>query len=221
MAMDFIGGLPKAMGVDIVMVVVDSMTKYAHFCSLSHPYNAKEVAALFVKEIVRLHGFPNSIVSDRDKVFMSTFWTEMFRMAGTKLRYSSAYHPQTDGQSEAVNKCLETYLRCFIGSKPKQWPKWLAWAEYWYNTNYHGAIRMTPFKALYGREPPTLLRGGGDSYNDEVQGLMEERNCMLDELKFQLERAQNRMRVYADRKRRDVEYEEGDMVYLKLQGSRL
>ena len=175
-AMDFIGGLPKAMDMDTVMVVVNRMTKYAQFCPLAHPYMAEQVAAVFVKEIVRLNGFPCNIVSDRDRVFMSTFWTEMFRMASTKLCYSSAYHPQNDGQSEAVNKCLETYLRCFIGSKPKQWPKWLTWAEYWNNTNYHRAIRMTPLKALYGREPPVLIRGGRESTNDEVQGLMEERN---------------------------------------------
>ena len=220
-AMDFIGGLPKAMGVDTIMVVIDRMTKYAHFCPLTHPYTAKEVANAFVKEVVRLHGFPNTIVSDRDRVFMSTFWTELFRMAGTKLRYSSAYHPQTDGQSEAVNKCLETYLRCFTGSKPKQWPKWLTWAEYWYNTNYHGAIQMTPFRALYGRDPPTLIRGGRESTVIEVQTLMEERNHMLDELKFQLERAQNRMRTYADKKRREIEFEVGERVYLKLQPYRL
>lgn len=177
------------MGVDTIMVVVDRMTKYAHFFALKHPYTAKEVATAFVKEVVKLHGFPNTIVSDKDRVFISTFWTELFRMAGTKLRYSSAYHPQMDGQSEAVNKCLETYLRCFTRSKPKQWPKWLTWAEYWYNTNYHGAIQMTPFEALYGRDPPTLLRGGNESTVMEVHTLMDERNHMLDELKFQLERA--------------------------------
>ena len=115
--MDFIGGLPKAQGYDTVLVVVDQLTKYSHFIALSHPFTTKDVAMVFITEIVRLHGSPTSIISNRDKVSMTAIWTELFRMAGTKLRHSSAYHPQTDGQSEAVNKYLETYLECFAGTK--------------------------------------------------------------------------------------------------------
>ena len=85
---------------------------------------------LFVKEVVRLHGFPKTIVSDGDRLVMSNFWAEIFKLVGTKLRYSTAYHPQSDGQSEVVNRCLGTYLRCFAGMKPKSWPHWLSWAEY-------------------------------------------------------------------------------------------
>lgn len=97
-SMDFIGGLPKAMGVNTILVVVDRLTKYAHFLELCHPYNARDVAAVFLKEIVRLHGFPTSIVSDRDRVFISSFWTELFKLAGTKLKMSSAYHPRQTGK---------------------------------------------------------------------------------------------------------------------------
>lgn len=220
--MDFIGGLPKAMGKDTILVVVDRFTKYAHFFALAHPYNAKEVAELFVREVVKLHGFPTSIVSDRDRVFLSTFWSEMFKLAGTKLKFSSAYHPQTDGQTEVVNRCVETYLRCVTGLKPKQWPKWLCWAEFWYNTNYHSAIKTTPFKALYGREPPVIIRGNDSLTSvDEVEKMTAERNLIIDELKENLEKAQNRMKQQANKHRRDVQYEVGDLVYLKIQPYKL
>lgn len=96
--MDFIGGLPKAMGVDTILVVVDRLTKYAHFLALARSYNAKDVVAVFLKEIVKLQGFPTSIVSDRDRVFIRSFWSELFKLVGTKLKLISAYRPQIDGQ---------------------------------------------------------------------------------------------------------------------------
>jgi hypothetical protein len=221
-SMDFIGGLPRAQGIDTIMVVVDRLTKYAHFLPVSHPYTARDIAELFIKEVVRLHGFPSSIVSDRDKVFLSNFWSEIFKQAGTKLKYSSAYHPQTDGQTEVVNRCLETYLRCLTGLKPKQWPKWLSWAEYWYNTNYHASLKTTPFEALYGRTPPVLVKGDVSlSAVEEVNRLTAERNAMLKEMQEQLLKAQDVMRAQANKHRREVEYKVGDMVYLKIQPYKL
>lgn len=108
-SMDFITGLPKSKGYDAVMVVVDRLSKYLHFLLLRHPYLAKNIAALFVKEIIRLHGIPSSILSERDPIFISSFWKELFQLQGTTLRISS-YHPETYGKTEVVNRCLESYF---------------------------------------------------------------------------------------------------------------
>lgn len=143
--MDFVEGLPLSYGVDTVLVMVDLLSKFAHFVPLRHPFTAFTVAATFIKEIVRLHGFPSSIISDRDRVFLSIFWKELFKFQGTDLKRSTSYHPQTDGQSEIVNKALESYLRCFARGQPKSWSKWLHWAEYSYNTSPHLATNFTPF----------------------------------------------------------------------------
>lgn len=121
------------------------------------PFTTDSVAGVFIYEIVWLHRFSMSIVSDRDRIFMSLFWKELFMLQGTTLKRSTSYHSQTDGQSEVVNKCLETYLRCFITGVPKSWVKWIPWAEFWYNIAPHVTIKMSSFKALYGRDPPHLL----------------------------------------------------------------
>ena len=142
---------------------------------------------------------------------------ELFRLAGTTLRISSAYHAETDGQTEVVNRGLETYWRCFAGNTPKKWSKVLHWAEYWYKTTFQGATQMTPFKALYGRDPPPLLKWKDHGTRvQEVDELIEERNQILEELKHQLEKAQERMKFPADKHRRELEFKEGDSVYLKL-----
>ncbi|KAA0035492.1 peroxidase 64 [Cucumis melo var. makuwa] len=164
-SMDFIEGLPKSNSFKVILVVVNRFSKYGHFQMLKHPYTAKTVADLFVKEIVRLHGFPKSIVSDRDKVFLSSFWKELFKMAGTKLNRSTAYHPQSDGQTEVVNRGVKTYLRCYCGERPKEWTKWLHWAKYWYKTTYQRSLGATPFQAIYGRLPPLLIYYGDRDTN--------------------------------------------------------
>lgn len=138
--MDFIDGLPKSEGFEVILVVVDRFTKYAHFLPLKHPYTAQSVAAVFIDTIVRLHGVLAFIVSDRDKVFTSSFWKKLFTKIDTKLCYSTAYHPQTDGQSERVNQCLEQYLRCAVHDSPARWKRWLPMAEFWYNSSYHTSL---------------------------------------------------------------------------------
>lgn len=138
------------------MVVVDRLTKYFHFLRLSHPYTAATVVKLFMDNIVKLHGMPQSIVSDRDKVFLSQFWQSLFTTLGTQFKLTTAYHPQGDGQSERLNRCLESYLRCMTSHKANKLYSWLPLAELWYNTNYHTAIQMTPFEIVYGFPPPIL-----------------------------------------------------------------
>ena len=120
-AMDFIIGLPPSNRHTIIMVVIDRLSKCAHLSSLKSDFNSKQVANLFMKTIVKLHGFTNTIVSDRDKVFTSLFWQQLFKLSGTTLKLSTAYHPQTDGQCEALNKCVDMYLRCFTFENPKEW----------------------------------------------------------------------------------------------------
>ncbi|TYK05420.1 Ty3/gypsy retrotransposon protein [Cucumis melo var. makuwa] len=216
-SMDFVEGLPKSSGYEVILVVVDRLSKYGHFLPLKHPYTAKLVAELFVKEVVRLHGFPLTIVSDRDKVFLSQFWTELFRLSGTKLNKSTAYHPQSDGQTEVVNRGVETYLRCFCNEKPKEWIKWLPWTEYWYNTTYQRSIGMTPFQVVYGRQPPTIVSyGSSPSKNSTVEEMLQERDIILVSLREHLRLAQEQMKLYADRKRRDVEFSVGEYVLLRI-----
>ena len=156
-SMDFIEGLPPSHGHTTIMVVVDRLTKYAHFIGLSHPYNALLVAKTFISHIMRLHGIPTSIVSDQDRVFISSFWKALFQLRSTKLCMSSSYHPQYDGQTEVVNRILEQYLRCFAGSQPRRWQEWLPWAELSYNTYVHSSTKMFPFEEVYGMPPPSLL----------------------------------------------------------------
>jgi hypothetical protein len=128
-SMDFVEGLPKSEGYSVILVVVDRLTKFAHFIPLRHPYTTDTVAQLFLDNVVKLHGLPSSIVSDRDKIFVSHFWKHLFKLYKVNLTMSTAYHPQTDGQTERINQCLEMYLRCSVQDSPKSWKSWLSLAE--------------------------------------------------------------------------------------------
>ncbi|MCH79728.1 Ty3/gypsy retrotransposon protein, partial [Trifolium medium] len=220
-SMDFITGLPKSKQFEAILVVVDRLSKYSHFIPLKHPYTARSIAEIFCKEIVKLHGIPVSIVSDRDPIFMSSFWKEMFRMQGTKLKMSTAYHPETDGQTEVVNRCVETYLRCFIADQPKNWVSWLHWAEYWFNTTYHLSTEKTPFEIVYGRSAPTLTRWvQGETRVASVQKDLSDRDEALTQLKNQLLKAQERMKNQADKRRVERSFNCGDWVFVKLRAHR-
>ncbi|KAK3124678.1 hypothetical protein QOZ80_7BG0590520 [Eleusine coracana subsp. coracana] len=191
--------------------------KYAHFIALAHPYTAESVARAFFDEIVRLHGIPTSITSDRDPVFTSAFWKELFFASGCKMTMSTAFHPQTDGQSEAVNKTIAMYLRCLTGDRPRNWVHWLPWAEYTYNTSFHTALSDTPFKVVYGRDPPSLRSyEAGDLRVAAVARTLADQDEFLQDVKARLEQAQHRAKCYYDRGHRDVQFEVGDWVWLRL-----
>uniref|UniRef100_A0A8R7TK32 Integrase catalytic domain-containing protein n=1 Tax=Triticum urartu TaxID=4572 RepID=A0A8R7TK32_TRIUA len=170
-----------------------------------------------MKEIFRLHSLPLAIISDRDRIFTGHVWQELFKLCRTDLRLSSSYHPQT-GQTERVNQCLEGYLRCAVHSCPRNWSKWLSLAEYWYNTSFHSALGKTPFEVIYGHLP----REFGIAQIDkcavpDLAAWLQEREVMLEHLQQQLKRAQDRMKVQADRHRTDREFAIGDAVLFKLQ----
>ena len=216
-SLDFIEGLPLSKSFDVILVVVDRLSKYAHFIPLKHPFTTRTVADVFLKEVVKHHGFPETMVSDRDKIFVSNFWSELFLAQGTTLHKSSAYHSQTDGHTEVLNRCLETYLRCFVSGKPKLWVQMLMWAEFSYNTSFHTAIQMTPFQTVYGREPPRFLRFGDvPTTNAQVEELLKERDALIKTLRENLQLAQARMQKSANKHRRELQFNQGDWFYLKL-----
>jgi hypothetical protein len=179
--------------------------------------NTSSVARAFFDGIVRLHGFPSSIVSDRDPVFTGNVWRDLFRCAGVKLRMSTAFHPQTDGQSEVVNKVIAMYLRCVTGDRPRAWVDWLSWAEYCYNTSFHTALRATPFEVVYGRPPPPILPyQPGSARSEAAATILRDRDMILAEVRQRLLQAQELSKKYYNAGHRDVEFAVGDWVYLRL-----
>ncbi|XP_026451403.1 uncharacterized protein LOC113351675 [Papaver somniferum] len=178
-SMDFILGLPKSKGREVILVIVDKFTKFRHFIALIHPYTAASVAKVFIDTVFKLYGLPKSIVSDRYVVFVRNFWQALFSRLGTSLHLSSAYHPQTDGQTERVNDCLETYLRCMTNFKPSKWVTWLPMAKWWYNTSYHTILKLSPFEALFGYAPPQFgISSGAQGVSSAVDNYIEHRQAM-------------------------------------------
>ncbi|RVW97594.1 Transposon Ty3-G Gag-Pol polyprotein [Vitis vinifera] len=200
--------VPEGVFTDITMDFIEGLPKS----------NAKMVAQVFLDSVYKLHGLPHSITCDRDPIFTSVFWQEFFKLQGVSLQLSTAYHPQTDGQTEVVNRCIETYLRCMAGDNPGQWANWISLAEFWYNTSYHSSLKMSPFEALYGYAPPLQIPYfPKDSNVEAVDRVLNERESWLQLLKHHLSKAQQRMKIQADKNRFDREFNIGDMVLLKLQ----
>ena len=151
--MDFVTKLPKTPdGLDTIWVIIDRLTKSAHFLPIKESYKMERLTRLYIREIVRLHGVPVSIISDRDSRFTSRFWQSLNKAMGTHLDMSTAYHPQTDGQSERTIQTLEDMLRACVIDFGKSWDTHLPLVEFSYNNSYHSSIKVAPFEALYGRK---------------------------------------------------------------------
>jgi len=214
--MDFIVGLPNtSQKHDSIWVIVDRLTKSAHFLPVHTTYTAKKYAEIYMDQIVRLHGIPKTIISDRGTLFVARFWEQMQLALGTKLIRSSAYHPQTDGQTERVNQILEDMLRACVIHYDKNWDKCLALAEFSYNNSYQSSLKMAPFEALYGQRCQTPL-SWSQTGERKIFGpnLVTEAEDKVRIIQTNLKAAQSRQKNYADKRRKPLQFQVGDFVYL-------
>ena len=216
--MDFVVGLPTTRSKhDAIWVIVDRLTKSAHFLPINEKSTMDKLVQLYLKEIVTRHGIPKSIVSDRDHRFNSRFWRQFQGCLGTKLKMSTTYHPQTDGQSERTIQTIEDMLRSCALDFKGNWDDHLPLVEFSYNNSYHASIGMPPYEALYGRKcrSPICWNEVGER---RVLGpeLVQQTKEAVETIQRRLLAAQSRQKKYADKARKDIEYEVGDLVLLKV-----
>ena len=220
--MDFVTGLPKTKrGNTAIWVIVDRLTKSAHFLPIPITYGSEKLSQLYVREIVHLHGIPASITSDRDAKFTSNFWQSLQEELGTKLNFSTAFHPQSDGQSERTIQTLEDMLRAVILDRGGSWETILPLIEFAYNNSYQATINMAPYEALYGRKCRSPLYwdevGERKMLGPEVVNEMVE---IVRQIKGRIKEAQDRQKSYADARRTDLQFKVGDKVFLKVSPSK-
>jgi hypothetical protein len=224
--MDFIPSLPKtARGHDGILLVVDKVTKVTHLIPSSQGVNNDAVgtAKLFFDGVVRLHGIPLSIISDRDARFRSHFWTSLWQLTGTRLRPSTAHHPQTDGQSEIMVKQVKRYLRSYLQDHLDEWDQHLTAAEIAINNSVQASTGFTPFFLESGRHPHlpinTAMRDAGLCNIPAAAKTIEQFHQDIEKAKQHLRQAQQSQKEFADRRRVDVQYQVGDRVFLRLHRS--
>lgn len=214
-SMDFITDLPPSATFDAICVVVDRLTKMAHFIPCRKSISGEETAKLFLDNIYRYHGLPDDIISDRGPQFISRFWRSLFEILKVDIKLSSAFHPQTDGQTERVNQVLEQYLRCTINYQQDDWTSYLSLAEFAYNNSIHASTQQTPFYANYGYHPKLdMLASTGDK-NPAAENLAKHLSEIQAILKMQLQQAQDLYKTSADRLRKESPvFHVGDKVWL-------
>jgi hypothetical protein len=217
-SMDFILGLPlTARKKDSIWVIVDRLTKTAHFIAIHTIYSVQHYAELYIDQIVRLHGIPKTIIFDQRTQFVARFWEQLHECLGTKLIRSSSYHPQTDGQTERVNQIVEDMLRASILHFDKSWDKCLSLAEFSYNNSYQASLKMAPFDALYGQRCRTPLNWSEDGERTLFgPDLVKDAKAKVQVIGKNLKLAQMRQKSYHDRGTTPCQYEVGDYVNLKV-----
>ena len=196
---------------------MDRLTKCAHFLPFNQKMSLDKLAELYVKEIVRLHGVPESIISDRDPRFTSRFWQSLQNTLGTQLKMSSAYHPQTDGQSERTIQSLEDLLRTCVLDHLGTWSEVLPLVEFTYNNTYHSSIGMAPYEALYGRRCRTPLCWQQDG-EAVVLGpeFLQQTTKKVRVIQERMRATQSRQKSYVDKRRRPLEFDAGDHIFLRV-----
>jgi hypothetical protein len=217
-AMDFITDLPPTAppnSKNAILVVTDKLTKMTHLIPMNISISAPEVAQLFFQHIVRLHGLPKVIISDRDVRFTSRFWKSLFTLCGTKLNFSTSHHPQTDGQSERMIRVVEDVLRTQINGDEQSWLKHLTSIEIAINNSLQSSTLQSPFFLNYGHHPQfTLNISHTQTNNAAATDVAKSIQDNLNRAKFNLEQATIRQKHYADQHRRELTFQLGDLVYL-------
>ncbi|QRW23043.1 Retrotransposable element Tf2 protein [Rhizoctonia solani] len=208
---DMIVDLPKDGNHDSILVIIDSFTKYGIFVKCSKKLKAPELAELFLEHVWKRHGMPEKTISDRGRVFNNKFLRALYKRLGIDPHFSSAYHPQSDGQTERVNPSIEHFLRAYSGVNQRDWTKWLPMAEFAYNNAVHSSTGKTPFKALYGWEP-TLTPSNIPTDVPEADSLAQTMEAQWKEVESALR--QSKQRMVAGEDGNPTEFEVGEEAWL-------